>query len=80
MPYIKDNREALSFLDKNPMTPGELNFVITSVLKRYLNEKGLSYQTINDILGALEGSKLEFYRRIAVDYENKKIDQNGDVY
>ncbi len=31
-------------------------------------------------MGALEGSKLEFYRRIAAPYENKKMKENGDVY
>jgi hypothetical protein len=41
---------------------------------------GLSYQTINDIVGALEGAKLEFYRRVAVPYEDKKIIENGDVF
>lgn len=45
-----------------------------------MQRKGLKYDTINDILGALEGSKLEFYRRIAVPYENVKLAENGDVY
>jgi hypothetical protein len=39
-----------------------------------------SYQSINDVLGALEGAKLEFYRRIAAPYEDTKIQENGDVY
>jgi hypothetical protein len=46
----------------------------------YLRKHGLSYHNINDILGALEGAKLEFYRRVAVPYENGKIQENGDVY
>ena len=43
-------------------------------------EHPLTYQTMNDIIGALEGAKLEFYRRVVVPYENDKIEQNGDVY
>jgi len=45
-----------------------------------LNKNQLNYQTINDIIGALEGAKLEFYRRIAIPYENAKLTENGDVY
>lgn len=33
-----------------------------------------------DALGALECCKLEFYRRVAVPYEDGKIKTNGDVY
>jgi len=43
-------------------------------------EKGLSYTFINDCVGALEGAKLELYRRVASPYEDKKIAENGDVY
>jgi hypothetical protein len=61
-------------------TPGELNYRITLLLKRYLAWHGPSYQTLNDILGALEGVKLEFYRRRAAPYEEQKMILNGDVY
>jgi hypothetical protein len=60
--------------------PGELNFVFTDAITDYLFDNGISYQSINDVLGALEGAKLEFYRRIAVPYEEKKLQENGDVY
>lgn len=33
-----------------------------------------------DILGALEGAKLELYRRKISPYEDIKIEENGDVY
>jgi len=54
--------------------------MFTEVIKMYMKDHGLSYQTINDIVGALEGAKLEFYRRIAVGYEEQKRHDNGDVY
>ena len=41
---------------------------------------GNSYATINDIIGALEGAKMEFYRRVVAPYEDEKIKENGDVY
>lgn len=61
-------------------TPGELNFQLTTLVRDYCINNGLSYQTINDALGALEGAKLEFYRRVAAPYEDKKIAANGDVF
>lgn len=80
MPYIKQNRrEELTELP-SPKTPGELNYILTIVCRNYLDAKLLSYQTINDIVGALEGAKLEFYRRVAAPYEDTKIKENGDVY
>lgn len=54
--------------------------MISQTLNEYLKIKGLSYQTINACIGALECAKLELYRRIAAPYENQKIVDNSDVY
>lgn len=80
MPYIKEDRKNDLIGIDETHTTGELNYKITLLLIEYMRFKGLSYQTINDILGALEGAKQEFYRRVATPYENKKIEENGDVY
>lgn len=82
MPYIHQDDRLLLELNGNASstTPGELNYVITNVCIEYMNTKGKNYQTVNDIVGALEGAKLEFYRRVAAPYEDMKIKQNGDVY
>jgi hypothetical protein len=86
MPYIKQTRrDALwnaSVDDRNDkiMTAGELNYFITYLLDEYIQNHGLTYQHINDIIGALEGAKSEFYRRVVVPYEEKKLKENGDVY
>ena len=78
MPYIQhDRREAAR---QQPQNPGELNYAITSILIEYVQARGLRYQVINDVLGALEASKLEFYARVARPYEDSKIAANGDVY
>jgi len=63
-----------------PETAGELNFALTLLVAEYIQRKGLNYQNINDVMGALEGAKAEFYRRVAAPYEDTKIQQNGDVY
>jgi hypothetical protein len=80
VPYIKeDEKPYMQFA--LPKTPGELNFMLTTIVKAYWNYKGSTgYQHINDIIGALEGAKLEFYRRVAAPYEDTKITENGDVY
>lgn len=62
------------------VTPGELNYQITALILTYLDHKGLSYTAINDIVGALDGAKAEFQRRIVAPYEDRKIADNGDVY
>jgi hypothetical protein len=85
MPYIKDEERRIyspnAYGMPTAITVGQLNYQITEVcnLYRWSKDKA-SYQTINDILGALEGAKLEFYRRLAAPYEDQKIKQNGDVY
>ena len=77
MPYIeKYRRDNIG----KPETAGELNFMITELLISYMETNGLNYATINDIVGACEGAKMEFYRRVAVPYKDIKIAENGDVY
>jgi len=95
MPYLKpEDKERLDELSTqnhfipleypikeigaNCRTAGELNYTITRIIQGYLIGKKC-YQTMNDIMGALEGAKLEFYRRTIAPYEMEKIEQNGDV-
>lgn len=90
MPYIKGDRRAVlheKYLHhstedaKNnayPVSCGELNFVITKLCLQYMMTP--SYSRLNEIIGVLECVKQEFYRRAAAPYEDKKIQENGDVY
>lgn len=80
MPYIIGDAKEQIDRGRLPHTVGELNYVFTRTALLYLNEMGESYQTCNDIMGALEGCKLEFYRRLVAGYEDKKKELNGDVY
>lgn len=55
-----------------------MNYIFSTIVgSAYLDNK--SYQTINDVVGALEGTKLEFYRRQATPHEQIKIHENGDT-
>jgi hypothetical protein len=81
MPYIDQSKRDL--IDAGIVLPGaagELNYQITMAVKKYFQTRGESYQTFNDAIGALEGAKLELYRRKIAPYEDKKIQANGDVY
>ena len=87
MPYIKVGnrskyntvlRELLEILKTLPPdeVDGELNYVVTSILKEVYP---LRYFHINKAIGVLECIKLEYYRRVAAPYEDKKIQESGDV-
>jgi hypothetical protein len=80
MPYIdKINRRKIQHGWKAE-TAGELNYVLTMICKDYLEAQGEKYQTYNDIIGALEGAKLELYRRKTAAFEDRKAGVNGDVW
>ena len=85
MPYInQQQREKLKRWYIHDPIPagnaGELNYLITLEIMDYLQTHGKTYQTMNDILGALEGAKQEFYRRVVIPYEEQKRIVNHDVY
>ncbi len=83
MPYIpKEQRPWADPLATFPTvaTAGKLNFAMTKLCLEHLRTKGLSYCTLNNIIGALECAKLEMYRRMVAPYEDIKIVENGDVY
>ncbi len=87
MPYIKEkDRDTLDLehsvsdiIDKLD-APGELNYIITSIIVGYYKNKPIGYTTLNEVIGAVECAKLELYRRVAAPYEDRKKDENGDVY
>jgi broad-specificity NMP kinase len=79
MPYIPEEERGRVAMN-GPTTVGELNWIVSSSLAYYIEEHGLSYATINDVVGVLECAKQEVYRRVAAPYEDKKCKENGDVY
>ena len=88
MPYIKKERRG-----KDPENVGELNYKITKEIMKYLSllnfrkaieSKKLivqnNYADYNEVIGVLECVKQELYRRLITSYEDKKKEENGDVY
>jgi len=86
MPYIKQtDRERLDQKIANlaqainlQNRAGEINYTITKLLLALKGEG--KYKDFNELIGALEACKLEFYRRAVGSYEDKKTQENGDVY
>lgn len=62
-----------------PENAGDLNYIFSTEALAYLQKKGESYQSYNDIIGALEGAKIELYRRRIAAYEDLAIKKNGDI-
>jgi len=85
MPYIKsEDRTNFKYLVKEiktspPETAGELQYLIAVLIKEMFANSDMRYQNCNDILGALNGANLEFYRRYVAPYEDQCIFDNGDV-
>lgn len=90
MPYISlENQKEFDTLVQeiskaNITSAGELNFLFTKLAIQYVATHGQRYQFMNDVVGALEGAKTEFYRRVVAPYENQKAyevgTQNADPY
>ena len=79
MPYIKkQEREELN-KGVGPRTEGELNYLITKIVRAYLGSD-YNYAKLNSVIGVLESSKLELYRRMVVPHEEERKNLNGDVY
>ncbi len=80
MPYLKEDDKKRMLREWEPTTPGELNFLVTTLALRYWANSKQNYQAENDVIGALASATLEYYRRHVSVYENSKIHSNGDVF
>lgn len=93
MPYLLKGHKEIVDQTNIPNTSGELNYLVTQLCLSYLDSckdrsglmvtkevKRNSYRDYNEVVGALECCKLEFYRRAVSIYEDEKIKENGDVY
>lgn len=87
MPYIdRDDRYRLNLLmvrlDKEifdqGVSEGEMNYILTQLVLSWLGDA--RYSEYNSAIGVLECVKQELYRRAVAPYEQKKAEENGDVY
>ena len=56
---------------------GRINYCFSRIIYGVMRD--VSYRNIAMVTGVLENIKQEFYRRVAENYENIKIRQNGDI-
>jgi hypothetical protein len=56
---------------------GRINYCFSRIICGIMGDT--SYPKIAMITGVLENIKQEFYRRVASQYEDKKILENGDI-
>lgn len=80
MPYLTPRDRAYVDEYSDPVQPGELTYLLTKVIVRYVSRCGPRFLTFAEVLGALEATKQEFYRRVVAPYEDQKMRENGDVY
>lgn len=62
-----------------PLTPGELNYLITRIVFMTL-PRDPDYSDYSRVRGVLADVSSEFYRRLMIPYEDYKHAVNGDVY
>ena len=93
MPYIKEDRrlrlddciaEMVNCLDGGRYNTdsleeilGDINYTFSRILTGLMGQP--SYNKIAMITGVLENIKQEYYRRVGVSLEDKKIRENGDI-
>lgn len=80
MPYLE--RAVRASLDdgRKPITPGELNYGMSQLVKAYIEVNGVSYTTYNAIAGVLACLSMEVYRRLTAPYEDQKLSETGEVF
>lgn len=79
MPYITQIARALIDAGCDPHFPGDLNYKISKILLAYLGGSP-NYAAFNEVMGVLACVSQEIYRRMIAPYENKKANENGDIF
>lgn len=81
MPYITNiEKNMLDNENYPPECEGHLTYLLTKQIQRYVAKNGIRYATHAQVLGALEGAKADFIRRVLTPYEAAKERENGDVW
>ena len=82
MPYInsKEYRKVLDDIVEENLELfaeiGNLNYFLYKLSRKLCKR----YKNWRSFIGELEAAKLEIYRRQTAPYEDKKIEENGDIF
>ena len=58
---------------------GEYNYIFYTLILKAIQEYGVNYSNLQDMIGTLECCKQELYRKEIIDYENIKEKENGPI-
>jgi len=82
MPYVKQERRSdlnkvvVSMSEASVKADGDLNYILYRFCKYHVTP---SYNSYKNFLGELKEAAEEIRRRLLAPYEDKKIEENGDV-
>ena len=88
LPYIKQvkrkviNKQLFGILEnitEGHFVLGDLAYMITKMLLAFYHNN-MCYATGAALAGMLSDTRQEFYRKVMVPLEDKKIQENGDVF
>ena len=79
MPYITPEARRCPMPDTTARGVGDLTYILYQQCVDALPDEPC-FSDYNALLGCLEATKLELYRRHIAPYEDKKREENGDVY
>ena len=86
MPYTKEEdrtemmRKAIDVLTDEIKNKGDLNYTICQLTGQLiLKTGGMGYTNVSNWIDGVDGAERELTRRLLNPYEDKKIEENGDV-
>ena len=86
MPYTKQEdrtpemKEAIATLAKEVKNKGDLNYTICQLTGMLIIKTGgMGYTNVSNWIDGVHGAERELTRRLLNPYEDKKIEENGDV-
>ena len=84
MPYIRQERrdifdKELQNIGENLDQKGDLTYCFYKLCCLFLKGRRVSYENLSSVMSCLDDAKQEWYRKKVADYEDKKIEENGDI-
>jgi len=82
MPYVKQerrpdlNKVVIAMSEASVKADGDLNYILYRFCKYHVTP---GYNNYKNFLGELNEAAEEIRRRLLAPYEDKKIEENGDV-
>lgn len=82
MPYVREGRrdwldEVVECMEKKGLEmDGDLNYILFKYAKHHVPR---SYNNLKDFIAELNECVAEVRRRLLAPYEDRKIEENGDV-